>query len=394
MIHIRTITYNLPNQLRPEIFETIERAHSFWQNVKYPVHTHRLNLPPQAGSITIEKLDRVAQFAQETGIRWFNVPFDPWTDDGFDGTVVEKILKRFDNAFCNIICAKDGKIREDIFSEVIAAIRGAADVDTSGSGNFRFGAAMNVASNGPFFPFTYSGGGSMCFSIGLELAREINQIVGEGYVNLTQLRRKIIDHLEPQIHEIETLAETCTQKCGLIFAGIDFSLAPLPEEGSSVITILNSLGIMDINCVGTMFGTGYLTDILKHFAANHKSVGFAGVMYSLLEDREYAAINDQNGFSLDRMIALSTMCGCGVDMVPIDYNTDDATLRTVLMEIACVSSRLKKPLGVRILPLHPDPDSKTQIDENEDFIVNTKLVDAKTNTLPDCGQTYLFGSII
>lgn len=390
MITIRTISYNAPIHIDEAAFEKIRRGTLEWGAFRYFTRTQRLTLPIQTEE-SLRSLDRIAEFCRRAGIRWFNVPLSPWSMQDFDNARIAEILNRYEGAFCNIVCARENQIREDILGKTAETFLKVAEINASGSANFRFGASMNVQPDGPFFPFTYSSGEALSFSIGLELAEEINSVLdAKEYADLNAIFSDITDALEPQIREIEAEALRIAGETGMIFSGFDFSLAPLPQDGSSVITILNKLGISDLDGTGMLFATAFLTNLLKSFTQRHRSVGFSGVMYSLLEDAEYARINDQSGISLDKMIALSTMCGCGIDMVPIPYSTTIEELRGMLMEVACVSSRLHKPLGVRVLPVQSTVDGRTDINEDQDFIKNTKLVRPQVNRLLGFSGSYCF----
>lgn len=391
MIKIRTITYNLPETMTPELYDAVAACVEEWNKGEYDVHTQRIALPVQRNGVCYETLDAVAAFCRKVGIRWFNVPFDPWEDPTFSADTVTEVLSCYEGSFCNILCGKDKKVREEVLAESAAAICKVADICEDGSANFRLGISMNVAPNGPFFPFTHSAGNGLSFSVGLEITKDLNRLVSGGEIkDLNRLRKDIFALFEPQIQTIEKMAEEVSARLGIEFCGIDFSLAPLPEEGSSVIAILRTLGIGNMNDVGVLFVTAFLTNILKTLAARHKSVGFSGVMYSLLEDEEYARINNEEGMSIDKMIAMSTMCGCGVDMVPVDKDTAYDTLRTILLETACVSSRLNKPLGVRILPVRPNAEGMTEIGSDDDFIVNTRIVNSHINSLVPFDGVYSF----
>lgn len=383
MISIRTISYNLPGHTNDSDYEVVRAAVSTWNCFDIKPRTQRLTLPVQK-EVNEVYYQEIYAFCKSIGIRWFNIPFDPWAHENLDVIyeAVPRLIRNFDSAFCNIICTKSGQIREDILKLSAETIKNVADIIADGSANFRLGISMNIQPNGPFFPFTYSDGESLSFSVGLELAEEINQILlEEQKADLNALKDRIIDRLDSQICGIEAFALQTAEQLGIEFRGIDFSLAPLPQHGSSVITILEQLGIQNMNDTGIMFGTAFLTDILKYLAARHKSVGFSGVMYSLLEDYRYAEINDISGISIDRMISTSTMCGCGVDMVPVAFDVTGQQLRTILMEVGCISSRLHKPLGVRILPAMADKNGRTKIAGDGDFITNTKLVPVQNNEL-------------
>ena len=392
MIRIRTITYNLPNDVSVVDMERVRIACDLWKNGKYVCHTQRMAFPPQTSDLDIASFAWTTDFCDKTGIRWFNIPVDPWGVTNLDSGLIVELLGKYENAFCNIICTKDKYIDEKIIRYTTDAIKGVARIKADGSANFRLGASMNVAPNGPFFPFTYSNGKELSFSIGLEIAEEINAIVGT-CKDFQETRAAINAALEPQFEEIQRIANDIAEKTGILYDGIDFSLAPLPQDGNSVIAVLKALGIQKMNGVGMMFGTAFLTDILKGYARKYKSVGFSGVMYSLLEDCEYAQLNNNDTFSVDKMISLSTMCGCGVDMVPVEYAISDDAIRSIIIEIGCISSKLNKPLGVRILPVIRSVNGYTDMKDDEDFIVNTKLVKVDSNTTCPLGEQFRFVSI-
>ena len=392
MIKIRTITYSLPHHICDADLAQIRYVSDCWKNIKYECHTQRMAFPPQSPNFELSSFAWLSDFCDSTGIRWFNVPIDPWQSDALDSKLIVDLLSNYPNAFCNIICTKDKCIDDKIITYTIDAIKGVAKIEADGSSNFRLGASMNVSPNGPFFPFTYSDGEKLSFSIGLEIAEDVNDAVAD-CKDLQSTRIRINEVLEPQIQEIQDIAYEISEKTGVQYNGIDFSLAPLPKENSSVISILGSLGVQKMNGVGMMFGTAYLTDILKTYARKYKSVGFSGVMYSLLEDCEYAELNNNDVFSIDKMISLSTMCGCGVDMVPVKYDISDEAMRSIIIEIGCISSKLNKPLGVRILPICRSKHGYTDIKSDEDFIVNTKLVEIEHNSIFPLGENFRFVSV-
>jgi len=83
--------------------------------------------------------------------------------------------------------------------------------------------------------------------------------------------------------------------------------------------LLNKLGIEKFGSNGTQFMTSYLTSVLKELIniSKIKTVGFNGIMYSLLEDKLMCKSFEKDQFSIDSIILYSTVCGCGLDMVPL-----------------------------------------------------------------------------
>ena len=116
-------------------------------------------------------------------------------------------------------------------------------------------------------------------------------------------------------------------------------------------------------------------------------------MYSLLEDLELCKINSLRGVLLDDLIKVSTMCGCGVDMVPLPHDVTVQELYTIFMEVFSISSRLHKPLGIRVLPIPHVRRSQiayTDLSDDADFLANTKVLQPDINILGSAGEQFRF----
>lgn len=395
MIGIRSITYQLPKEFGKEDIKRISDISRIWDSSYNLIRTQRVSLCQFSEAIDVRNLKPLSILCDETRIRWFNVPIDPYSSKSPSELFKfgYKVLNECSRAFVNIVGVKDNIINRDILNESSNLVRKVSQMSTSGKDNFRLGISINVNSDCPFFPFSYSSGVAG-FSIALELTQDINILLDEyRNSNLSDMRNIIISTLEPQIQKINDIAESISKQSGLIFKGFDFSLAPIIDPNGSVITILNSLGVYNFGKTGGMFATSYLTNILKYFAANFKSVGFSGVMYSLLEDLELCSINNERGVSMEQLITLSTMCGCGVDMVPVYGKITNTEMMSIYLEVAAISCRLHKPLGVRILPINQCQRNErrfTAFQDDPDFIANTRCVAPDINILIPFGNEFQY----
>ena len=126
---------------------------------------------------------------------------------------------------------------------------------------------------------------------------------------------------------------------------------------------------------GTLFMTYYLTDILKSISRYIKTVGFNGVIYSLLEDRHMAK---NNNYTIDSLISYASVCGCGVDMIPVPGDISKSEITSIILDINALSTKLNKPLGVRILPI-PHKKAGEFTNFKHSFMVNTKIREIKCN---------------
>lgn len=386
MIQIRSITYNLPSLVTNDHFTLIKKSTLLWDKFDVFIRTKRLSFVPFDEPVSLDYFKNVDRLCNDCGIRWFNVPINPWNTKSLNKLYEfgYEILKNFDQSFVNINTVFNGKVDCEILNKSVKLIKRVGKMSNNGKDNFRLGISSNISYDCPFFPFSMSSG-DFSFSIALELTQEINKIILENKkINLVALRDKIITSISSQIKYIFDYAITVEKESGIKFAGFDFSLAPIIDENGSVITILNHIGVNSFGETGTIFATAYLTDILKKFADMYPSVGFSGVMYSLLEDLELCKINNDKGVSLDNLIKLSTMCGCGIDMVPVTEETTDEQLEVAILDVMAISTRLHKPLGIRFLPIPKSKNgeiSYTTFNEDADFISNTRVLELSSNTI-------------
>jgi len=392
MVGIRSVTYQLPSHYMQETIDKIAKMSRLWDKKVSGIRTQRVSMCPFDQRVNVKAFKPLADLCDISSIRWFNVPIDPYhshnTSELFN--FAYSVLAEHSRAFVNVLGVVDSRLRRDAFYHFAELIRKVSNLSVNGKDNFRLGMSINVPPNGPFFPFSYSDG-TFGFSIALELTQEINVVCTQSYEkDLSALRNDILETIVPQIEKINILAHEIADSMGVTFHGFDFSLAPVIGENGSIVTLLHRLGIYDFGQTGSLFATGYLTNLLKHLASRFPSVGFSGVMYSLLEDLELCLINNKRGVSLDQLIALSTMCGCGVDMVPVYGQVKKEELLSVFLDVAGVSCRLHKPLGVRILPIPMcgrDKDLFTNFHDDSDFIANTKVVPLNTNLIADLGES-------
>lgn len=384
MIGIRSITYFMSSSSHENDMKLAMRASQEW-DIRYPlIRTQRICLEPLHGTPNEALYKSISKMCEFSSIRWFNLPIDVLNGKGDDYiSYAVSLLKNFPRLFVNIQ-GLNGNFNVDVIKQYYDIMMRTSRISPNGKDNFRLGLSVNVPAYGPFFPFTMSGG-KCSFSIALELTQEINQILKKAQsLDIKQIQKLLTEIIKPQISAINLIALEIERKTGLCFHGFDFSIAPIIGKNGSVISILNNLGIYNFGQTGTMFATAILTDIIKSFKNDFPSVGFSGVMYSVLEDLELCTINNQRGVSLENLITLSTMCGCGVDMVPVREDITYDEILTICLEVYGIATKLDKPLGIRILPIPGCKKNQvvyTRMNDDADFIANTLVIETDINLI-------------
>jgi len=391
-MNIRSITLgiNLTHQskkaLEKDINSFMEIARKKYMNNGFDIRTHRLSLSPInegtkfSSETTRSMVSWVSDLCEKVGIRWFCVPFMMVNSKNpiLLTRNASEIVSRYKNVFVNMIVARNDVVNYESAKEASQLILTTSKMSNNGFDNFRVGVSINCEPNTPYFPFAYHEGDDG-FSLALEIVDEFIMHATENInQGLGQVRKSILDYFIDNLSKIDAIGIDIENKTGVRYIGVDASLAPFPNGTTSVARLVEILGVEDFGSNGSLFVTSYLTDIIKTALAKSRVryVGFNGVMYSLLEDDNLALRNRQKNFTLDSLILYSSVCGCGVDMVPIPGDVIYEEINSIILDVVALSTKLNKPLGVRLLPI-VGKSANEPTDFNYDFLVDTRVMQTR-----------------
>ncbi len=241
--------------------------------------------------------------------------------------------------------------------------------------NVKFAVTFNVPPNTPFFPSAYHIGSLPKISIALETADEVITVLKENpptSTNLNNVKKAIQTRFTEIFDQISGIAKPFCKKNGFIFEGIDFSPAPYPTKEKSIGTALEQLGLCKFGEPGTVFSVGFLTEALQ--SIDRPKIGFSGFMQPLLEDYIIARRNNENKVDISKLLLYSTMCGLGLDCVPIPGDLDPAAIELLLMDLGMISLRLKKPLTARLMPI-AEKKAGEMTEFDFEYFTNSKICD-------------------
>lgn len=355
----------------------------------FPVQTRRITLPsiemtdPSSVYQIKSIVDTVCRLSDQINVRWICLPVTgnvSWSAEWV--RLFTNIIERYRKIFLHFITAKEGNISSQFSTLAARTILSVSRLSNNGYDNFRVGAGANIKPNTPFFPFSYHEG-KTGFSIAVELIGEIIRTVNQASnLSLDRMRDRLIDTIEPIVIEIDEIGIQLEKETGLEYKGQDISISPFPDNYKSVAALIEMLGPDHCGQLGTLFITSLLTDVLKTVInrTGIRHVGFNGVMFSLLEDRQLAQANNNRYLSLEKLMTYSTVCGCGIDMVPLPGDIFEEEISNLILDISALSSVLKKPLGVRVLPV-PLKAKNELTDFNHDFLTNTRIMSLDGQTI-------------
>jgi uncharacterized protein (UPF0210 family) len=89
-----------------------------------------------------------------------------------------------------------------------------------------------------------------------------------------------------------------------------------------------------------------VTEVLKSIPV--QQCGYAGLMLPVLEDEMLARRAIEGRYGLRDLLLFSSVCGTGLDVVPVPGNTPIETLTNIVLDVAAQSVKLRKPLSVRL----------------------------------------------
>lgn len=225
-------------------------------------------------------------------------------------------------------------------------IRMLADSTKDGFGNLRFTALANCPPHSPFFPAAYHDGGAPAFAIATEAAPLAVEAFDQAN-SLEQARANLVNAIEGAGKTIQRIASELAARFAFRFVGIDFSLAPYPRESHSIGAAIERLTGATFGEHGTLFAAAFLTDCINR--ARFPRTGFSGLMFPVLEDSTLAANSAR--YSLDSLLLYSTVCGTGLDTIPLPGDISAAALAAILLDLATLAVKLNKPLTARLMPI-------------------------------------------
>lgn len=349
--------------------------------------TLRLTLPPplldaesSPGALR-SVLEGVRSLADAVGARWYCLPVNLLEPRGRKALLdeVHALVLRDGKLFVNLIVADGQAIAMQGADDAARFVLALARRSNNGIDNFRVGISAACPAGTPFFPFSRHEGDAAGFSIAMEttptalaLARQARQ----QQWSMVAFQDALIAALAADMARIEALGREIAAESGVEYLGLDGSFAPFPDGETSVARLVELLGPSPVGAHGTVFVTSVLTDALKRAGerAGIRPAGFNGVMYSVLEDDGLTDANNLRALSLEKLALLSTVCGCGIDMAPVPGTMFAEDLSALVLDIAALATRLRKPLGVRVLPI-PNRAVNEYTQLNLDFLCDSRVMD-------------------
>ncbi len=387
---IRSVTYfgNPGYPLREDILkqagEFSRQVQQLFSGSGYEVQTIRFAAPPFPLFLAGLKADQVITYAVNLervlttlGYAYFSLgPALPDYPESF--LLIPDLIKGTENTFCSGLMTEKGK---GVSLQAVRAcgeiIQRLAPVDPDGFANLYFAALGNVSPGAPFFPAAYHGNQRTEFAVAVEAA-DLALAAFSGANSFENARERLITLIEKHGTEISRLSRDLEKITGAAYGGLDYSLAPFPEDQLSIGAALESIGLPALGNHGSLAAAAFLADTIDK--AYFQRTGFSGLMLPILEDSRLAKRAAEGLLGIKDMLLYATVCGTGLDTIPLPGDTCSAQISAILFDLAVLSLRLDKPLTARLMPI-PGKKAGDPTSFDFPFFANSKVLDLQAEEL-------------
>lgn len=361
-LRVRTITFGTTlsdlNDLDAlsRAIESLKRAGERFVSAGYEVQTLRIALAPMIPGMSraaredaLGLLKQIDVLLQEQGIIMSLGPvIDSIRDDAALADWASALVRETRTiSFSAVIASSRHGVHAQAARASARIMRSLAHALPGGLANFRFAAAANIPAGTPFFPVAWHEG-TDAFAVGLEAAALVEE-AWESKPELADAEARLRDVFDRALQPVASICAEIAASESREWRGIDAS--PAPGMDRSIGAGLEKLLGAPFGSASTLNACATLTAAIRSLSV--KTCGYSGLMLPVLEDPVLAQRASEQRFTMRDLLLYSSVCGTGLDVVPIPADTSLDTLSGLILDVAALSNRLRKPLSVRLL-LVPD----------------------------------------
>lgn len=387
---IRSITYfcdpgwPLEATVLDDAGRFLETARPALEAAGYEVQTSRLATVPFPHLLEEPTPERGVELAltlqQAAGGRGYDYlslgPALPETPESY--ALIPTMLAETENVFFSgAFASREKGISLPAARACARVIHEIAPLDPNGFGNLYFAALANVPAGGPFFPAAYHAGGPATFALATEAADLAVSSFQEAS-GLQDAQDRLTAAIEGHARALTGVGERLAVEFTLSFGGLDFSLAPFPVADRSIGTAVESLGVPAVGRHGSLAAAALITHAIDQ--ATFPRAGFSGLFTPVLEDQQLAERAAEAVLGVKDLLLYSTVCGTGLDTLPLPGETTAAQLYALLVDVGALALRLDKPLTARLMPI-PGKKAGERTDFAFDYFANSRILSLEAGPL-------------
>ena len=386
---IRSITYfcnpKYPldeNALRAS-GEFLAKAKSAYEANGYEVQTVRLATIPFPALLNdqVNQLPKLAEklesILSQIGVAYASLGPALIESPESYAVIPEAIAATQNVFFGGVMADKKNGISMSAIKACAQVIQKASTITPDGFGNLRFAALANIRAGAPFFPAAYHDGDEPAFAVATESADlAVNAFNGQRTID--EGRCELISEITKHGQAIARIANT--ELSNIKFGGVDFSLAPFPDDAHSLGGAVEKMGIPKVGLHGSLAAAAILTEAIDR--ADFPHTGFSGFMQPVLEDSVLAKRAAEGTLTIKDALLYSAVCGTGLDTVPLPGDTTAGQIAPLLLDLSALAMRLDKPLTARLMPI-PGKQAGGQTGFEFAFFANSRVMSLDSESLND-----------
>ncbi|MBS0366649.1 MAG: DUF711 family protein [Proteobacteria bacterium] len=294
------------------------------------------------------------------------------SDDPATMRLLARALSTLPHLNASAIIADDAGIHWQTIRQSAELVRYVAGHSVHSQGTFQFAATAMVRPLGPFYPGAYHTGAGRQFSLGFEGAGIVQQVFavthGDFAASVAELTRQLTRHARVAEEAGKAVAASSAWE----YVGVDPTPAPMGDV--SIGDAIERYTGSPFGANGTLTAALAITTAVK--AVKVQQVGYSGLMLPVMEDKRLAQRWAENTYEIDSLLAYSSVCGTGLDTVPLPGDVSEARLVKILGDVAALAWKWHKPLTARLQPVTgKKAGDKTDFDSQ--YLFNTTLHPAR-----------------
>ena len=374
---IRTITtgFDLKVPIKEEqirqLADFTNNSKKIFENNGYTVQTVRISTQPweeyfKSKNQIIRLVKELEALVHKYTIDYFNIGT---TIDPKLVSVIYDMIQNTSTLFCTTLISDSKTINYTLARQTAKVMKRLSTIQEDGFANLRFAAIFNTKPGSPFYPAAYHKGPTS-FAIGTENSDLVYKAFSEAKTieKAAHFLKKI---LLAEFKKIENIAEQISKKEKIQYDGIDVSIATSIKPDESIAYAFERLGLGKFGEVGTLAIARVITETIRNL--DIKKCGYSGLMLPVLEDYGLAMRNTEERYNLTDLLLYSSVCGTGLDTIPLPGDVSEDKLYALLLDIASLSIKLNKPLSARLMPI-PNKKAGEMTDYTFEYFVNSKIM--------------------
>ena len=379
---IRSVTYfcNPKYPLEEKVLQKagkfLAEAKSAYEAAGYEVQTVRLAtipFPKLLGDENIGKLmeltNQITGAVEKYGVSYVSLgPALPESPRSFE-VIPDAIFVSKNVFFSGVMADKTRGLNLSAIRACAEVIVRCAQIEANGFANLQFAALANVPAGAPFFPAAYHDKDKPAFALATESADLAVQAF-ENAKTIEEGRNNLTSEIEKHGKKLAKISNSLISNSPR-FLGIDFSLAPFPDDAHSLGNAVEKIGVPKIGLHGSLAAAAILTEAVDR--ADFPHTGFSGFMQPVLEDSILAKRAAEGTLTIKDALLYSAVCGPGLDTIPLAGDTTADQLVPLLLDLSALALRLDKPLTARLMPV-PGKKAGEETSFDFPFFANSKVM--------------------